>query len=269
MDSGSSFSFSLPKKKRKRGRVHGLGLFADRGPQNGQAEDEQEDRAEEAEEALNRDLLRKLIEEANRLASNPEGDDDLSAALSRWDAALRLLQQEQALEAPSLIAQHEGSNEHTREVSRIHESRAQVFLALDRNFEAVQAADACTKVEPSWGVGWLTLGRSQHNLGEPALAIMSIEKALALGNLGADLAEEANEDLARAKRMSRVIQSNESICKGSACHIEGALGNPLAGVLEDQQQGSSVSAACCKASAQAMARAQAAHHEFLCQKESS
>ena len=117
--------------------MHGLGLFADRGPQNGQAEDEQEDRAEEAEEALNRDLLRKLIEEANRLASNPEGDDDLSAALSRWDAALRLLQQEQALEAPSLIAQHEGSNEHTRKYLEFT-NRAQVFLALDRNFEAVR-----------------------------------------------------------------------------------------------------------------------------------
>ena len=264
MDSGSSFSFSLPKKKRKRERAHGFGLFA--GPQNGQVEDEQEDKAEEA---LNRDLLRKLIEEANRLASNPEGDVDLSAALSRWDAALRLLQQEQASEAPSLMAQHEGSNEYTRKVSRIHESRAQVFLALDRDFEAVQAADECTKLEPSWGVGWLTLGRSQHNLGEPALAIMSIEKALALGNLGADLVEEANEDLARAKRMSRVIQRNESICKASACHMEGALGNPPDGVVDGQQQGASVSAACCKASAQAMARAQAARQEFLSHEESS
>ena len=44
--------------------------------------------------------------------------------------------------------------------------------------------------------------------------------------------------------MSRVIQSNESICKGSACHVEGAR-NPLAGVLEDRQQGSRCQA-CCK-----------------------
>ena len=70
-------SFRLPPNNRKRQRLLRPSPFP--------AEDDRaEDEAAKAE-------CTALLEEANKMASNPRGDEDLATALSRWDAALRIM----------------------------------------------------------------------------------------------------------------------------------------------------------------------------------
>lgn len=41
------------------------------------------------------------------------------------------------------------------------------MLELGENFKAVQAAEKCVALDPSYAIGFLTLARAQLNFGEP------------------------------------------------------------------------------------------------------
>ena len=56
------------------------------------------------------------------------------------------------------------------------EMKAQAHLELGEFFDAVQAATAAAVALPGWFAAWLTLARAQLNLGEPGLALRSIER---------------------------------------------------------------------------------------------
>jgi tetratricopeptide (TPR) repeat protein len=194
-------SFRLPPNNRKRQRLLRPSPFP--------AEDDRaEDEAAKAE-------CTALLEEANKMASNPRGDEDLATALSRWDAALRIMNASAAAGGGVEEGMASDMESLVSKLSRIHESRAQVFLALDRDFEAVRAAESSTNLDPSWAEGWLTLGRAQHNLGEPALAAASFQTALEL-NVSPQVEAEANDDLALANEMLAVIRG----AKSSAAPLE-------------------------------------------------
>lgn len=62
------------------------------------------------------------------------------------------------------------------EDAHLEEMRAQVLLLLGRDFEAVQAAEHATRLSPEWAEGWLTLARANLNLGEPQLAVESLQR---------------------------------------------------------------------------------------------
>lgn len=53
-------------------------------------------------------------------------------------------------------------------------------MELGRDWDAVQAAQRAAAERPQWPTAFLTLSRAQLNLGEPQLALQSIEHALAL-----------------------------------------------------------------------------------------
>lgn len=127
--------------------------------------------------------VRALKEEGNRLAE----ECNFSAALNRWDASLRMIPGE-------LMCQPEVVNES----ASIHELQAQALMALDQDFRAVQAAHAATNLCPDWGDGWGTLGRSQLNLGEPAMALESFRRAL---ENGPSCPEDVEEDMKQAQQM--------------------------------------------------------------------
>mmetsp|Transcript_64167 Transcript_64167/g.206717 ORF Transcript_64167/g.206717 Transcript_64167/m.206717 type:complete len:223 (+) Transcript_64167:3-671(+) len=80
-----------------------------------------------------------------------------SAALACWDAALEF--------EPS---------------AEVHELRAQVFLELGRDFEAVGAAEAAVGLRPGYWPAQLTLGRARRNFGEVELARQAFAAAAAL-----------------------------------------------------------------------------------------
>lgn len=109
--------------------------------------------------------------ESERLQSegNVAADaEKYSSALQAWDKALRL----------------------TPARAVLHEQKAQVFLQLGRYWDAVQCATEAAALESGWADAFLTLGRAQLGLGEPELALKSMETVL---QLKPDLQEAQNE----------------------------------------------------------------------------
>lgn len=88
------------------------------------------------------------------------------------------------------------------EASRLWESRAQAHMALEEWFLAVQCAEFATQKDPSWADGFVTLGRAQLNLGEPSMAVESIQRALTIGLENKADEEEAKQDLCYAKEQA-------------------------------------------------------------------
>lgn len=88
------------------------------------------------------------------------------------------------------------------EASRLWESRAQAHMALEEWFLAVQCAEFATQKDPSWADGFVTLGRAQLNLGEPSMAVASIQRALTIGLENKTDEEEAKQDLCYAKEQA-------------------------------------------------------------------
>jgi tetratricopeptide (TPR) repeat protein len=121
-----------------------------------------------------------MMEQGNALASS----GSYASALTRFDAALRCLPAYEVLKQAIL-----------------NESRAQCLLALEQDFEAVKSAQLATTLAPNWPDGWLTLGRSQLEIGEPSLALRSFAQVLSLDSAN----YEVQEDLARALRMQQML----------------------------------------------------------------
>lgn len=84
----------------------------------------------------------RLRDEGNDMAAT----GNMSGALTRFDSALRVLQ------SCDQTAHHE---------SRLHEARSQIYLALDKDFLAIRAAERACALAPEWSDAWITLGRAQ------------------------------------------------------------------------------------------------------------
>jgi len=139
------------------------------------------------------------------------GAGQFAAALTCFDTALRLLGIDGAGGAAS-----EGAS--MRRAASLHDMRSQVLLGLDRDFEAVQAAERATHLAPDWAEGWLGLGRAQLNLGEPRLAVASLTEALELEPALA----EAKRDLERATVMLRTVVETGSDPRAAAAAASAA-----------------------------------------------
>ena len=123
------------------------------------------------------------------------------AALARWDATLTL---------PKIVAEEQaatlergdgvGDPALRRAIAATHELRAQALLELDRTFDAIAAASRAVRCAPSSPWAHLTLGRAQLNFGELDLALITLERAVALGRSGAARAE-ATADLVHARAL--------------------------------------------------------------------
>lgn len=111
---------------------------------------------------------------------------DFVKALVSFDSALRLLDWgEDASQASALL-----------------ELRSQCLLALDRDYEAIEASKQATELTPDWAPAWQSLGRAQLNFGEPRLAKESFTRLLSLD----PSSEEAQEDLGEAQRMLAQVE---------------------------------------------------------------
>ena len=147
------------------------------------------------DEATSNNNASALILDDVTLSRKKAQEGGILAEAGRWNAALALFDEACRRDPTSATA---------------HEQRAQCLLQLDdRAFEAVQAAQAACDADPSWGEAPLTLSRAQLQLGEPALALASIEKALALG---VDEPNEALEDKAHVEAV--LVRLGETVDSG-------------------------------------------------------
>jgi len=121
----------------------------------------------------------------NALAS----EGDFSGALTAFDTSIRLLQVEPLEES--------NTEPRAQREAVLHELQAQVLMALERDWDAVCAAKRATEMHPAWPDAWVTQGRAQMNLGEPALAKVSFATALEHNDEHA----EATAELARATQV--------------------------------------------------------------------
>ena len=150
----------------------------------------EQDAVDEAEQGAAIAAATRLQDEGTTLAEA----GNLDAALRKWDAALAL--------APS---QHS-----------THELRAQALLALEKYWPAIQSAEQAVSLCPSFGPGWLTLGRAQLNFGEFAKAAESFSK---LEEVDAGLASEPEvvEDRARVSNLLAQHQTLVSVLYSEPC----------------------------------------------------
>lgn len=66
--------------------------------------------------------------------------------------------------------------------AKVYEMKSQVLMEMDKTFEAIQAAEVATNLEPEWYLAWKTLARAQLNFGEANLALKSAERAMKLSS---------------------------------------------------------------------------------------
>jgi hypothetical protein len=78
-------------------------------------------------------------------------------------------------------------------------------LETGRTWLAVQSAGRAIALAPNWPTGHVTLGRAQLNLGEPELALTSMEHAAALLPEGEDL------DTAEVDAVRSLVQQRKRI----------------------------------------------------------
>ena len=99
--------------------------------------------------------------------------------------------------------------------ARLHESCAQVRLLRGEWFAAVEAASAAATADPAWPAAHATLAHAQLALGEPSLAVRTLEIALAClaavgdadpGVVRADL----EADLAEARALAQTAQQRRA-----------------------------------------------------------
>ena len=121
----------------------------------------------------------------NTLASG----GDFSGALTAFDTSIRLLQAEPIEES--------SAEPRAQREAVLHELRAQVLMALERDWDAICAVKRATEMHPAWPDAWVTQGRAQMNMGEPALAKVSFATALERD----DGHIEATAELARATQV--------------------------------------------------------------------
>jgi tetratricopeptide (TPR) repeat protein len=174
------------------------------------------------------------VRDAGRISSEAAKDKgnmlasggDFSGALTAFDTAIRLLQADPFKEAEAEARAH-------REAA-LHESRAQALLALERDWDAVCAAKRATEMHPAWPEAWVTQGRAQMNLGEPALAVVSFTAAL--GRDGGHA--EAEAELARAIEVQAALTEMGGDARAGALAAsrnteatQGARGTPQGGAL--------------------------------------
>merc|ERR1712039_1063845 len=82
----------------------------------------------------------------------------------------------------------------------LHELRAQAFMQLGRDFDAVLAAEAAVRLDPGWFPAHLTLGRARLNLGEVELARQALARAVTLEPNSAELQAEHAEVVSLAQK---------------------------------------------------------------------
>lgn len=94
------------------------------------------------------------------------------AELGEMDAAADAFKRALAVQSPVFTLK--GS----KELAAALEMAAQVEMERNKFFEAVIFAEKAVAESPSFAEGWLTLGRAQLNFGEPAMAKVSLNRAL-------------------------------------------------------------------------------------------
>ncbi|GBF88735.1 hypothetical protein Rsub_01636 [Raphidocelis subcapitata] len=98
----------------------------------------------------------------------------------------------------------------------LHEMRAQVLLALGRDFEAVQAAERACQLDPSFAAAWLTRARANRNLGEPQIAVECLGRLAEL--------EPGHEALRAELPEARMLASRCAAAGGVRMHVLGGDG---------------------------------------------
>ena len=89
-------------------------------------------------------------------------------AIKKWDAALQL----------------------TPDKAVLHELKAQAYTQLNEHFPAVSSAQKAIECDPTWYIGYVSLGRAQMNIGEVRMAIKSFSQALHLNPMDEEVWKE-------------------------------------------------------------------------------
>ena len=128
------------------------------------------------------------LESAAGAAQRKQDEANVLAESSRFGAALQALDAAIELE-PSALR---------------HEMRAQCFLELGRDFDAISAAEAACAADGGWAPGFQTLARARLNFGEIELAHVALSKA---AELDPD-SDEIRHELAHATELWNRLQSH-------------------------------------------------------------
>lgn len=70
----------------------------------------------------------------------------------------------------------------------------------NRPYGALKYAEKCVSINPNWCEGYVTLARSQREMGEVILAIQSYETAISLLDRASNLSEEDKNEVRQEKR---------------------------------------------------------------------
>ena len=70
----------------------------------------------------------------------------------------------------------------------------------NRPYGAVKYAEKCISINPDWCEGYITLARSQREMGEVILALQSYETAISLLDRAPNLSDEERNEIRQEKR---------------------------------------------------------------------